>query len=163
MLARAVMNNETGARIILAGIALLLAFVVNDMLMEERHFDTIPLLPAGIVMLILSHSLVLAKRFSLAHILAENYAEELEEKNIVLARMDRLKDDFLANTSHELRTPLHGIIGMAEALRSETGQPLSDQAKEDLDVIISSTRRLSHLRKRGCAHCRPPGRRPGGV
>ncbi|GAB6146508.1 ATP-binding protein [Desulfocicer niacini] len=145
MLARAAMKKETGARIILAGIALLMVFVVNDILMDQHIIDTIPLLPFGILMLVLSHSLVLAKRFARAHTLAEAYAGELEEKNITLARMDRLKDEFLANTSHELRTPLHGIIGMAEAIRSAAGRALPNRIGEDLDVIISSARRLSDL------------------
>ncbi len=43
-------------------------------------------------------------------------AEALEEANLRLKELDRLKDQFLANMSHELRTPLNSIIGFSEVL-----------------------------------------------
>ncbi len=59
-----------------------------------------------------------------------------------MKRVDKLKDEFLANTSHELRTPLNGIIGLSESLYDNiTGE---DQ-KEDLSMIISSGKRLASL------------------
>ncbi len=70
--------------------------------------------------------------------LLENEQEKVEQ----LARVDKLKDQFLANTSHELRTPLNGIIGLSESLLEKTNDP--DQ-KEDLSLIISSGKRLSNL------------------
>ncbi len=41
---------------------------------------------------------------------------ELEQQNIELKEVDRLKDQFLANMSHEIRTPLHSVLSCAELL-----------------------------------------------
>ncbi len=68
--------------------------------------------------------------------------EKERQLNERLKTVDRLKDQFLANTSHELRTPLQGIIGLSESLVERVDKP--DQ-QEDLSMIISSSRRLNNL------------------
>ena len=75
-------------------------------------------------------------------LLSKEIIEEAQSREEALKRVDKLKDEFLANTSHELRTPLNGIIGLSESLydrTSDIGQ------KEDLSMIVSSGRRLASL------------------
>ena len=65
--------------------------------------------------------------------------------NLRLTQVDKLKDEFLANTSHELRTPLNGIIGLAESLMDGIAGPQSKSGMANLSMIVSSGKRLSHL------------------
>ncbi len=69
----------------------------------------------------------------------------LEDKNRHLKELDKLKDEFLANTSHELRTPLNGIIGIVESLLEGAAGGLNKKLRSNLDLVVSSGRRLSSL------------------
>ncbi|MCP4347213.1 MAG: response regulator [Desulfobacterales bacterium] len=77
-----------------------------------------------------------------------NQVSELERARLInerLVQMDKLKDEFLANTSHELRTPLNGIIGIAESLFDGVAGPLDKQVRKNLSLIVSSGKRLANL------------------
>jgi signal transduction histidine kinase/class 3 adenylate cyclase/ActR/RegA family two-component response regulator len=76
--------------------------------------------------------------------IAQQEKELISERQLSerLQQVDKLKDQFLANTSHELRTPLQGIIGLSEAMIDQMNTP--DQ-RENLAMIISSGRRLNSL------------------
>lgn len=62
----------------------------------------------------------------------------LEQQNEQLRELDRLKDEFIANTSHEIRTPLSSILGSLELL----GDASAAEREELLDAM---RRNGSHL------------------
>ncbi len=74
--------------------------------------------------------------------------KELEQERLVTERLrevDKLKDEFLANTSHELRTPLNGIIGITESMMEGAVGKLTSEQKYNLSLVSSSGRRLTNL------------------
>jgi signal transduction histidine kinase/class 3 adenylate cyclase len=75
----------------------------------------------------------------------DSQARDLGEANRELRRLDKLKDEFMANTSHELRTPLHGILGLADSILTDPQHHLTDDVRHKLRLITASSQRLSSL------------------
>lgn len=72
-------------------------------------------------------------------------AKENIKLNTELQKGDKIKDQFLANTSHELRTPLHGIINIAHNVVTREKDKLDGRSLEDMELLITIGRRMSHL------------------
>ncbi|MBR7795194.1 MAG: hybrid sensor histidine kinase/response regulator [Bacillota bacterium] len=69
-------------------------------------------------------------------------AKQNERQAIELKRVDKIKDEFLANAAHELRNPLHGIINIAETILTSGSFSIKD--KEHLQLLVMIGRRMSY-------------------
>jgi len=80
-----------------------------------------------------------------ARVELQQRAEALEEANVRLQELDRLKSQFLANMSHELRTPLNSIIGFSEVLLDGLVGEMPPEQRECIQDIHASGEHLLNL------------------
>ncbi len=66
----------------------------------------------------------------------------LQQSNVELRQLDRLKSDLLANISHELRTPLTSVKGYCEALHEGLLGPITEEQREAIEVSQRNVDRL---------------------
>ncbi len=69
----------------------------------------------------------------------------LRDRAGALEAADKVKTAFVSKMSYELRTPLTSISGFAEMLAQGYGGTLEPAAKDYVDAILESTRRLEGL------------------
>lgn len=70
---------------------------------------------------------------------------EIDEKNIELSRISRLKSAFLANMSHELRTPLNSILALTQILLDRIDGELTSEQEKQITLVQESGEHLLQL------------------
>jgi two-component system sensor histidine kinase ChiS len=118
---------------------------INNVLYALWIINTGNAMQYSMVILCFTSTMVVSRRFSRALYSVEKLSNEVEEKNISLQKMDRIKDQFLASTSHELRTPLNGMIGLSESMIEGAAGNLPRAAIENLTLISSNGHRLAGM------------------
>src|SRR5699024_1528712 len=122
-------------------ILLFLASYASNMIwgaMINADFVDISFYPFDFLISIVAIALLLFKK----HIRLKKESDEQKDK---LEAVDKLRDEFLANTSHELRNPLHGIINIAESIQLVDRESLSSSSQENLDTLINIGKRMSFI------------------
>ncbi|MBB6729890.1 ATP-binding protein [Cohnella zeiphila] len=133
-------RGRGGALLQLTGWLAFVASAVHDIFYSKDwiFWIDVQLVPYGFILLVFIEVLELARRFVNAYRTIGTMSDEL-------IAMNRMKDEFLANTSHELKTPLHGIMNLTQALSEGRSGPLNGTQREQLEAVVSVARRMSNL------------------
>lgn len=124
----------------LSGWLFLFTTVTNDILHNTGFINTGYFAQIGLFIFMFFQFFILSYRFSRAYKSVETLAARLKQ-------LDKLKNEFIANTSNELRLPLAGIINISDSLLNERSISLSEKIKQNLSLVLTSAKRLENLVK----------------
>jgi len=71
--------------------------------------------------------------------------EELEQRNLELEHLNKLKTDFLAMCSHDIKTPIQSALLHIELLLEEADGPLNPVQARDLSIIRKNQKEIMEL------------------
>jgi signal transduction histidine kinase len=136
----AVLKGEKDSAIVLVSVVVGVSGTVRDLLHANTitfsYFDEVATI--GLLLFILMQSYVMARRFTQALTDSQMFSDKL-------IKLDKLKDEFLANTSHEFRTPLNAMINIAEGIARGSDGAVNEEQKTSLSMISASGKRLTNL------------------
>ncbi|WP_373233285.1 sensor histidine kinase, partial [Cohnella sp.] len=163
------MHKREGARLALIGMAGMVLTIVNDMLFYNGWWNSIDLVPFGLLFLIVMNSFIISLKFSLTYERVEQMSAELVEWNssleekiadrtdelqrsyvtledakTELERMEHSRKQLISNISHDLRTPITLLQGYLEALRDNI---ITDpvQRETTIRLMLSKVEGLNSL------------------
>ncbi|WCL49838.1 SpoIIE family protein phosphatase [Leptospira sp. GIMC2001] len=135
---RALIAKQDGSIAFTLGFIPIVVATINDILFSMLVVQTFQMISIGLFLFIFSQSFLLSMKFSRAF-------RDVEVFSRRLLSLDKMKDEFLANTSHELRTPLNGIIGIGESMIDGATGTVSPEQNQNLSMIVASAKRLANL------------------
>ncbi|MDB5943603.1 MAG: hypothetical protein JWQ13_3169 [Ramlibacter sp.] len=122
---RARRRTPVDARVLLAGMAAILATLAIDLLLIDAPGPDRKFAPIGFALFLLSPAVVIARRLS--------HALNTEERSLTLEENARLREDVERISRHDLKTPLNSILGVTRLLRDDAR--LTSEQRELVGVL----------------------------
>jgi len=118
-------------RILLLCFTIPLIYAINIKLYNLSIVSSCIIADISLILFVLVLAFLIANKNAIEYSKMKNMSERL-------LSLDKLKDEFLANTSHELQTPLNGIINIKEEKINEknrVGVGLANMTEKNFEGI----------------------------